>query len=275
MDNTDGLFASPANALRAGLRSSSYGLKPPFPDPDYWKNATTSMASRFDGAVPAVVWILGKMDGSSGECQLNFPSLGGTYPNVAFSSTDKNEAYLDVFDQVGAKVWLQVEPGATAVSTLIDLVLGRYASHPSVIGFGIDVEWYKYSADSNPEGVAVTDAEAQTWSEQVRTYNQDYSIFFKHWLTSKMPPTYRTGVMFLDDSQQFPSMASMVNEFNVWGQTFAPAAVGFQFGYPADGSWWRALSDPPRDIGKELLNRIPNTTDLFWVDFTMEEIWPR
>jgi hypothetical protein len=34
------------------------------------------------------------------------------------------------------------------------------------------------------------------------------------------------------------------------------------------------LADPPAVIGKAILARIPNTSDLIWVDFTMEEIWP-
>jgi hypothetical protein len=230
------------------------------------------MASRFDGSGPAVVWIVGTMNFPT-VCMLNFPSPGGKHPNISFSSIDQNEAYLNLFDQTGAQVWLQVEPADADVPTLIHLVLGRYAAHPSVIGFGIDVEWHKWSSDK--EGIAVTDAEAQAWSEQVRSYNPDYQIFFKHWLPSKMPPTYRDGVMFLDDSQMFQSIDQMVAEFDAWGRTFAPAPVGFQYGYEADQEWWSALSDPPKDIGQELLDMIPNTTDLYWVDFTMEQIWLR
>jgi hypothetical protein len=230
------------------------------------------MASRFDDAYPAMVWIVGTIN-TPDRCMLNFPSPGGTYPHISFSSLDQNEVYLDMFDQAGVQVWLQVEPADADVPTLIDLVLGRYASHPSVVGFGVDVEWHKW--DSDEEGISVTDAQAQAWSEQVRSYNSDYQIFLKHWLPSKMPPTYRKGVMFLDDSQMFDSMDQMVSEFEVWGRTFAPAPVGFQYGYQADQKWWSTLSDPPRDIGQEILDRISNMTDLYWVDFTMEQIWPR
>ena len=80
--------------------------------------------------------------------------------------------------------------------------------------------------------------------------------------------------MFLDDSQIFQSLEEMVNEFEAWGRAFAPAPVGFQYGYPRDRKWWQKLSDPPGDIGKAILKRVPNTADLFWVDFTMKEIWP-
>ena len=66
-----------------------------------------------------------------------------------------------------------------------------------------------------------------------------------------------------------------MTKFDAWGRTFASAPVGFQYGYEADQEWWSALSDPLKDIGQELLDMIPNTTDLYWVDFTMEQIWPR
>jgi len=232
------------------------------------------MASRFDDSVPSVVWIVGIVEGSS--CWLNLPgsSPDEEYPNIILSNYwDSNEDYLNQFDQAGVRVWLQVEPSSADVPTLIDLVLERYSSHPCVVGFGVDVEWYKNR--EYHEGKAVTDAEAQAWSEQVRSYNPDYWLFLKHWLPEKMPPTYREGLMFLDDSQGFASLDEMVSEFEVWGQTFAPAPVGFQYGYRSDRRWWGDLSDPPRDIGQALMDKIPNTTDIYWVDFTAEEIWPQ
>ena len=54
----------------------------------------------------------------------------------------------------------------------------------------------------------------------------------------------------------------------------APAPVGFQFGYPSDRPWWHQLQDPPGDIGSRILNRVPNTEALFWVDFSMLEVFP-
>jgi hypothetical protein len=39
--------------------------------------------------------------------------------------------------------------------------------------------------------------------------------------------------------------------------------------FPGPDYWVESAS------GQELYNRIPNTTDLYWVDFTMEQIWPR
>ena len=62
--------------------------------------------------------------------------------------------------------------------TLIDLVLSRYRHHPSVIGFGIDVEWHRWS-DENQEGVAVSDDQANTWLATIRRHNPDYRLFLK------------------------------------------------------------------------------------------------
>jgi len=262
-----------AKNLRAGLRSSRYGIEP-FPSPQWWLDSTQSMADSFEGADPAVVWIVGVVD-EEVKCRLNFPAPDDqqlpNYENILFTDYEMNEDYLTLFDQNGVKVWLQVEPSQADVEVLIDLVLNRYGSHPSVIGFGVDVEWYKY--DKYLEGKVVTDEEASDWVNEVRSHNSDYLLFVKHWLPEKMPRTYREGMMFLDDSQQFNSVEQILSEFKVWGEHFSPAPVGFQYGYPADRFWWEKLDNPPVDLGKTLLENIPNTSDLYWVDFTAREIW--
>ncbi len=69
-------------------------------------------------------------------------------------------------------------------------------------------------------------------------------------------------------------MAALMAEFSAWGSHFAPAPVGFQFGYESDRKWWSRLADPPSAIGSGLLARVPNTSDLYWVDFAARTIWP-
>jgi hypothetical protein len=180
----------------------------------------------------------------------------GTWPNVNWDDADLFEATFDVFDANGIRVWLQVEPASCDVPMLIDLMMLQYGHHPSVIGFGVDVEWYR--KDLSRYGKPVTDAEAQAWVTKTRTYNANYLVFLKHWLTEKMPPTYRTGLVFIDDSQGHGSLNAMVTEFSAWGQAFTPSPVGYQYGYQSDKSWWSGLSDPPRTIGNALLAAIPN-----------------
>jgi hypothetical protein len=159
------------------------------------------------------------------------------------------------------------------VPTLIDLVMERYHRHPCVIGFGVDVEWYRWSEKDN-EGLAVSDQRAQDWVKRLNRWNPSYLLFLKHWEPDKLPPTYRDGLVLIDDSQIFPSLDEMVQEFARWARWFYPAPVGFQIGYPSDRAWWQKLIDPPAEIGQAILSVAPNATDLFWVDFTMKEIWP-
>jgi hypothetical protein len=278
-----GTTPNPGPAVfRAGLRSSPYGPRNGFPGAQYWLGAARSMASRFTHAAPALVWIVGTMEklpsiasqkNYSGRVHLSFPDPGKTaLTNIVFSASDANEAYLKQFDRSGVQVWLQVEPADADIGTVIDLVLTRYGHHPCVIGFGIDVEWHRWSRQRR-SGVAISDSQAETWSQKVRAFNPGYRLFMKHWLRSKMPPRYRRDIVFINDSQQFSSLAQMRRNFRQWGATFSPAAVGFQFGYPADRAWWKQLDDPALDIGRALLSAIPNISDLIWVDFTMEEIW--
>jgi len=95
------------------------------------------MVSRFPGAITEVIWIVGILEGQG--THLSFP--GGGEPNISFSIQDDNQGALDMFDQLGFRVWLQVEPGDAQVETLFDLILTRYGNHSCVIGVGVDVEW--------------------------------------------------------------------------------------------------------------------------------------
>ena len=270
---------------RAGLRASPYGPRKPFPGIEYWLRSSKDMARRFPASAPAHIWIVSSMERDTtrpGEqaltsrTRLTFPAPQGNskkYKNIVFTDEDINEPYLKAFDRSGHKVWLQVEPAMADVPTLIDLIMERYGHHPCVIGFGIDVEWHKWTEKDN-EGVAVSDEEVRSWAERLRRINHSYLLFLKHWEKDKLPPAYREGLVFIDDSQIFPSLDEMLIEFSRWSRWFYPAPVGFQYGYPSDRPWWQKLKDPPAEIGRAILAVAPNTADLYWVDFTMKEIWP-
>jgi hypothetical protein len=258
--------------LHAGFRSSRYGVDP-FPTPEWWTTTATTYAAGMGGATPAGVWLVGTIN-DDGTCHLTFPAPATAPATVTFSDTDLNEEYLAYFDQHGVKVWLQVEPGNAAVSDLMDLVLAQYGQHPSVIGFGVDVEWYQYSESVAPTGTPVTDAEAEAWVTQARGFDPSYTVFVKHWETGFLPPTARDGLMFISDSQEVTSRESLVAEFEVWGCRYAPAPVGFQIGYDPDRSWWSNYQNPPVEIGQAIVEAVPNTGGLFWVDFTITEVFP-
>ena len=255
-------------AFGAGYRYSSYGTSHlGVKDQTYWIDAAQTIASKFDGCSPTLVWILGVLNGEG--TYLNFPA---TTSNTLINSanTDFNEVLFNHFDSLGIKVWLQVEPGNAPVKELIQLVLQRYKHHPCVIGFGVDVEWYK-SVDK-PDGERVTDELAALWLNQIRRINPEYRLFLKHWLVEKMPPTYHKDIVFIDDSQELGSMQNMLDEFQYWGSYFSEGLVGFQYGYQSDKSWWQAYEDPAKYIGDKLKHHIPNTIGLYWVDFTLEVI---
>jgi|YNPNPStandDraft_1061719.scaffolds.fasta_scaffold24413_2 hypothetical protein len=255
-------------ALGAGFRFSTYG-PPRNPGAAYWASVGEQMAARFPNAQPEAIWIVGNFTGKG--TFLSFPAESDD-TLITKTYVDMNEAALTLFDQRGVRVWLQVEPGNADMITLIHLVLNQYSHHPCVIGFGVDVEWYKTGV--GPEGTPVSDAEATAWVEAVRTHNPAYRLFLKHWDYNWMPPHAREGIVFVDDSQQFGNLEEMLANFAQWGEHFAPAPVAFQYGYPSDKPWWSQLQDPPGDIGRAILERVPNTSALFWVDFTALEVFP-
>jgi len=268
----------PAGGIYSGFRASRIlGSYPnnQFPDQAYWQRAGETLASKFDDATPAGIWIVSLYQ-SNGETRMNFQALGENLPFVSFASFDQNEAFLTHFDNVGLKVWLQVEPGNANVDSLIHLVMGRYSQHPCVIGFGVDVEWHVPTVD--PLGLAVTDEMAERWENTLKSINPDYSLFLKHFTESRMPPNYRGDILFVNDSQDFTFASNpfnaMISEFDAWGRAFEPNPVGFQYGYPNDKVWWSPFADPHQEIGSALLQFIDNTEGLFWVDFTLDDIVP-
>lgn len=266
---TPGPGRTPSSGTGAGFRYSSYGA----PDnlrQDYWVTVGEQMAAKFPNAHPEVLWIVGIIYGEG--TYLSFRPEEDD-PLIYSGYVDMNEQILTMFDERGFKAWLQVEPGNADVVKLIHMVMNQYKHHPSVVGFGVDVEWYK--STSGPEGEPVTDAEARRWVEAVRSHGAQYRLFLKHWDPLWMPPTHRDGIMFVDDSQQFESKDALLADFKEWGSTFPESPVGFQYGYPSDKHWWQKLQDPPGDIGNMLLEEIPNTSALFWVDFSIADVFPQ
>jgi len=264
---------APAGIVFAGVRSSSYGIKP-FPEPAAWQRAILAMAAKFEGATPGAIWIVGVMAKTPRFVHVDFPAEGRTVPYVEFDSVDKPERYLDAFDGKGIKVYLQVEPANADVPTLIDLVLGRYGHHPCVVGFGIDVEWNK-TADRPRTGMPVNDATARAWEARVKSFNPSYRLFLKHWDPDWMPQVYRGDIVFVDDSQIFPDMEAMVKEFGEdWAPRFYPNLVMFQVGYNSDKPWWSGLADPPRTLGDAIRARVKQDMGIIWVDFSLRDVLP-
>jgi hypothetical protein len=257
----------------AGVRSSQYGIKP-FPAPEGWLKAMRKMESYFPGSSPAAIWIVGQMAGDRANMRLFFPSEGKQVPHVEFEPVDHHEAFLDAFDKAGIKVFLQVEPADADMETLIDLVLGRYKHHPCVIGFGVDVEWFRVAARPGT-GTEVDDATAKKWEARVKSHNPAYQLFLKHWDIKWMPPAYRGDIVFVDDSQIFKTMEEMVNEFTSgWAPAFYPNTVVFQIGYGPDKPWWSKLHTPPKELGNAIRKGVKQDMGIIWVDFSLRDVLP-
>jgi hypothetical protein len=92
-----------------------------------------------------------------------------------------------------------------------------------------------------------------------------------------MPPTYRgAGDMIFINTSSEATPESLNAEFAEWARRFAPSAVAFQIGYPADEDGmdgdktkgWRKFDDPIHDWGQALLKEIGDTDQqigLLWV----------
>jgi hypothetical protein len=254
--------------LGAGFRFSTYGPANN-PGPEYWATVGDQMAAKVPDATPQTIWIVGNIYGEG--TYLNFPCTTSE-PYIHCGFIDMNDVYLSLFDERGVDVWLQVEPGNANVEELIRITLDQYSHHPCVIGFGLDVEWYK--SPEGPIGVPITNNEANLWVEAVRDYKNGYYLFLKHWDINWMPLNARDGIVFINDRQDFSSLENMLEDFSDWGNHFDPSPVGFQFGYLSDRKWWGEYPDPAGLISNSILDEIPNTRALFWVDFTVLQVFP-
>jgi hypothetical protein len=258
--------------IYAGVRSSNYGIKP-FPDPQGWQYAMEKMTDYYKGSTPCAIWIVGRLKRPK-SCFLEFPGDSAKYTNISFLDKDKHEEYLTHFDTVGIKVFLQVEPAHANVDTLINVVLSKYKHHPCVIGFGVDVEWYR-EADNPEWGVKVEDDTAKAWEARVKSHNSNYRLFLKHWDRDWMPKNYRGDIIFVDDSQELEDFEKAVEEFVIyWADYFKPNMIFCQIGYRSDRPWWEKLKTPPKDIGMTIASNIDQDCGIFWVDFTLRDVLP-
>jgi hypothetical protein len=272
---------APTQVKVAGWRSSEYGNDNPNghdqTDPSYWTSVAQKMSSKFPGFTPGGVLVIGEIDGAPGTATktfLPFPKPTGTYPNVTFGTTDAIEPLLTAYDNAGLKVYLQVESADADVQMLMDLIMNRYKQHPSVMGFGVDVEWYhqKQFADGRP----LTDAELVAWADKVKTYNPNYNLMVKHWDWTYLSNARPTNVLFLTDSEQIGSLSAATSEYIAWVDHFGTSQVGFQIGYPSDMSWWSKLSDPASAMINPVITARPNANigAVYWVDFSVLKAFP-
>ncbi len=205
-----------------------------------WASVIFHVNNRFPGSTPWVTLAVGAV------------------PDAPPRSKAAHEEFLGAMDSLGVEVFLEIFPSQTNdVLAAIDSWLGKFKTHPSVKGFGVDLEYF----------ARVDDAAAKAWDEKIKAHNPGYRMFLKHWEIGFMPPAYRGkgDLIFIDTSSE-ASMAELNAGFVKWAAHFAPSACAFQFGYPADEDgmdgqnttgWWK-LPDPIQDWGNTLLAQIKN-----------------
>lgn len=275
-----------------------------FPHPGQWEAAAKATSSYFFGseAQPTLVWIVTRPRVDLGNevhggtiVQMDKPD-GVTFDDRIYfnddietgeitgtiSVRDYHEAYLDYFDAAGIKVYIQVEPGWAPLddngstkgllTAVMDYLIREDQNpnneiHESVIGIGIDVEWYNNCKEGESEKGHLNGEEDKVarWYNLIhnpRNSNRHLDMFLKHWHTQFMPSysvlkNYLSTedlahIMFINDSQgeifyspdEFltgsnPSKAAdaldwLLTEFADWANAYPDSPVGFQIAYPND-----------------------------------------
>jgi len=255
----------------AGIRSSIYGFNRKFPSPDEAANVILNVARKLE-STPSAVWLVGTIQ-DNGFCKLEFPASG---KNISSLKSDRHENYLSKFDEIGAKIFLQVEAGNADMKTLIDLVMKQYGHHKCVVGFGIDVEWYPSDGTTNcsDDGrkIPLDKKQALELDKHLKKYGKNYRLFVKHWEPQFLGDGPVSDIIYISDSQDLGDINSMVDEFAWWAEKFAPNDVGFQFGYNSDKSWWGPMDDPISQITNALKSKIKNQkVHIYWVDFSIRD----
>ena len=274
----------------AGIRVSEYGIRRSFgwdnfPDAKTLAEYAGKISSCYEGSSATYILIVGtisdKRDDAgnvvSGSCSLKFP-LSKSISYARGSEEDFYDEYLTEMDKAGYSVWLQVEPGDADLVALATEVMTHYKHHPCVKGFGIDVEWYEYRQKADEEegdSSKLSDALAKKVVEAVRAINPDYTVFVKHWDERWLPPKYRDGLIFVNDSQYYDSPAEQRDDFAAWAEHYAPNPVMFQIGYAADKSTvWGKYKNPAKELGQYIVEGCKSGNDIgiIWVDFTLSQV---
>ncbi len=270
---------TPGTVKWAGLRYSPYGVgRKNVPTNAEWQKYISALTGAFEESTGAFILIPGTAsfdDDGTCYCSFNFKKPSGVSTsgmNVYFRENDDSNGYEDFLtmcDSKGYSVWLQAEPGHNDLSGIATVLLKKYGSHKCVKGYGIDLEWwYPIDDEETNTGKRLDDATAQTVVETVRSFNKDYTVFAKHWMSSYMPSKYRDGMIFVNDSQGFTSSSDMISQFTTWAKHFQGSPVFFQIGYARDQKIWE---EDPLKTAQAICNSAIEWNEevgVIWVDFT-------
>ncbi len=267
--------------IYAGLRRSVYGLPSKNRDDEWWVQRAWDFAYKFkdDSTIvePCIIQIISGYN-FDGTTTMGFEKPEGIDVNsssITFNNDNdiNHERALSLYDRKGVKAILQFESGNSDIIECLEIAHKAFGHHPSVIGYGIDAEWYFTKESDDQTGIPIGDNDAAKWLDKVLSFNSSYSLFMKHWEPEHMPPSFRhRNLWFLSDSQIFNSAEEFMDDFNNWDSSYGNSITGYQYGYPKDRIWWKDIKNPPVDLGKRIINELPNSKFLFWVDFTADQV---
>ena len=260
----------------AGFRFSENGIKKKenfgkIPEPDEWVKNVNKFRRNFKGPAKPTVLVLVNSIHDDCEAHFRFPAPDGFKETkyIKYNKKDTFEKILTKFDEKDFNVWLQIEPGENDLIELAKITFKHYGHHKCVKGFGLDLEWWHRKADKH--GQALDDRTAKKVVEYVRSINKDYTVFAKHWRVNFMPPTYRDGMIFVDDSQGLKSTSNMQKTFQKWAKAFPDNPVMFQIGYKADKPLWKSSPIKFANDVIKAVSKYNKHVGIIWVDFTLKE----
>lgn len=254
----------------AGFRSSIYGASQtagenrpeiPFPAPQDWAKGCQTIVANFSAETePTVAWIVGTVDTDDleqGKLKLEMKRPGPEYKDIHFvddSDIDwsggytEHEKWLSYFDKHGIKVLLQVEPGHSEIAPVIQLVMETWGQHESVIGFGVDIEWYRNNDGAKGGEARVSASTLVKWLDVLHQVKPEAKLMVKHWdpnnladaSLKEIPIEKRPYLIFCCDSQGIGSFERFVKEMAAFAQAYEDGEhssdVWYQIGYATD--WW-------------------------------------
>ena len=271
-------------SLYAGLRRSSYGLSKRNSADAWWAIRTKEFAADIaanikgtDYVQPVIIQIVSGYAGDGGTV-IEFEKPKGFDGSTSgmtfvFDRGINHEKALSTYDEHGVKAIIQFEPGNSDILANIELAHQAFGHHTCIIGYGVDAEWYFTKESKDKTGLPIEDEDVEKWINKVLSLNAEYTLFLKHWNPRHMPLQYRhPNLWFLSDSQIFPDLDSLIDDFTYWATCMKEQVVGYQYGYPKDRKWWKNLEKPTLEIARRIIKDIPMAKYFFWVDFTADEV---
>ncbi len=244
----------------------------------FWSGALTSVGALSPNAPLAARVVVGNYNSGSGGVVLAYANDGkSALPTgrngVTFANDNGTEALLSQLDQQNAQVLVEVQPGVVSVSGLAAEVFSHYKSHKSVVGVSINLSFYG-SKTSNLGTTALADADATAVVQAVHAVSSSAKVYLRHYSSSYMPPTVRTGLGFTLDAQGFSGLTDMTQVFSAWASTFASSPVQFIIGGSQDVAWSCQLQGGAQALLVAATGAGSNVNSVMWSSDTITSLYP-